>query len=128
MTIPKPLRGQGEPLPPNFGYDGQWILEGRIFLYRPAAQGVLGALETTAIVSGSGTDWSLGINSMHLAWQLRVGSEEIFEHNRLGTLLLIGFEDVAPSADAGFAKRFTFQIGDRQGDLTIEGGGPNGNA
>lgn len=127
MTTPKPLRGQGKPLPPNFGYDDQWILEGRIFLYRPATQQILGGLDVTAIVDGSGSDWSLGINSMQLAWQLGVGSEEIFEHNRLGTLSLVGFEDVPPSVDASFAKRFTFQIGDRQGGLTVEGGGPNGN-
>jgi len=34
-NVPIPLNGQGNPLPPNFRYRGEWILEPRMFLYVP---------------------------------------------------------------------------------------------
>jgi hypothetical protein len=34
MSIPLPFK-QGKPLPPDFPYEGQWLMENRIFIYRP---------------------------------------------------------------------------------------------
>ena len=122
------LAGQGNPLPTDFPYKGQWILEPRIFLYRPENQQSLGRPEMTPVVDPGSPNWSFGINSMQLAWQLHVGSEQIFAHNKAGTLLLVRVDDVPASAGATHAKRYIFQIGDRQAGITIEGGGPSGSA
>jgi hypothetical protein len=123
-----PLAGQGKPLSADFPYKGEWILEGRIFLYRPAAQRSLGGPEMTPVVNEGKSNWCFGINSMQLAFALRVDSEKIFLHNRMGTLFLVGADDVGPTAGASHAKRYIFQIGDVQAPIIIEGGGPSGNA
>jgi hypothetical protein len=125
-----PLKGQGKPLPPDFPYQGEWLLENRIFLYRPAAQTSLGggSPEMTPTLNEGTPDWCFGINSMQLAWTLRVGSEEIFKHNRAGTLFLVRTDDVPPTHGATHAKRYIFQIGDRQAPIIIEAGGLSGSA
>jgi len=130
MNEPKglPLRGQGTPLPAGFPYEGQWILEGVMFLYRPSAQTSLGGPEMTPAVKYGESSWCFGLNSMQLAFSLRVGSEEIFEHNRNETLFLVRTDDVPPTHGATHAKRYIFQIGDVQAGMTIEAGAPGGNA
>src|SRR5690242_2341166 len=90
-----PLASQGKPLPGEFPYVGQWILEDRIFLYRPKAPQSLGGPEMTLLLD-SGPQWCFGINSMQLAFALGVGSDKIFEHNRNGTLFLVRTDDVPP--------------------------------
>jgi hypothetical protein len=123
-----PLRGQGTPLPADFPYKGEWLLENRIFLYRPDAQRSLGGAEMTPILNEGTSHWCFGINSMQLGFALRVNSEDIFRHNREHTLFLVRTDDVPPTLGAGHAKRYIFQIGDVQAPLIIEGGGPSGNA
>ena len=118
-----PLRNQGEALPTDFTYEGQWIHKPRMFLYRPSAQRSLVGAEMTPVVNDA-----FGINSMHLAFELGLNSEEIFEHNRAHTLYLVTADDVPPTMGAAFAKRYVFQIGDRQAVITTEWGGPSGNA
>jgi hypothetical protein len=122
------LSGQGKSLPPDFPYKGEWLLENRIFLYRPTAQHSLGAPEMTPIIGSGSPDWCFGINSMQLAWALQVGSEDIFAHNRAATLYLVRTDEVAPTRGATEAKRYIFQIGERQTAITIEAGGPSGTA
>ena len=124
-----PLTGQGKPLPEDFPYKGEWLLENRIFLYRPTHQRMLGGRmpEMTPFIQ-SGADWCFGINSMQLAWALRVGSERIFEYNRTGTLYLVRVDDVAPAHGATSAKCYIFQINNLQAGITIEAGGPSGAA
>ena len=82
----------------------------------------------TPIINQGKANWCFGINAMNLGLVLRVGSEKIFDHNRARTLFLVGTEDVAPTHGATAAKRYVFQIGDVQADITIETGGPSGNA
>ena len=125
MEPPKgvPLRNQGEALPPDFPYEGQWIHKPRVFLFRPSAQQSLGGPEMTSVVNDA-----FGINSMQLAFELRINSEEIFEHNRARTLHLVTAEDVPPTMGAAFAKRYVFQVRNRQAVITTEWGGPSGNA
>ena len=130
MEIPKgvPLRNQGEPLPPDFPYKGQWIHKPRMFLYHPKVQHSLGAPEMTPVVDVDKPDWSFGINAKNLAWDLQVSIEEIFAHNSVRTLFLVTAFDVGPTFGATHAKRYVFQIGNRQTTITIEGGGPSGRA
>ena len=123
-----PLRNQGEPLPPDFPYQGQWIHKPRMFLYRPTNQQSLGGAEITAVVNEGSAEYSFGINAAQLGLELHTDIEAIFKHNAANTLYLVTAEDVAPTMGANLAKRYIFQIGDRQGSMTMEWGGPSGNA
>src|SRR5580704_1339334 len=96
--------------------------------YRPTAQRTIGGPEMTPIINQGKANWCFGINAVNLGLDLRVGSEKIFDLNRARTLFLVGTEDVAPTHGATAAKRYVFQIGDVQAGITIETGGPSGNA
>jgi hypothetical protein len=122
-----PLRGQGKLLPPDCPYTGQWILEDRLFLYRPTNRQPQ-TLELTAGFRRADGEWCLGFNAMTLATQLGVGSEEIFEHNRTQTLILEGVAPAAPQGGGVAAKIYIFHIGDdRRAALLVETG-PEGSA
>jgi hypothetical protein len=125
-----PLAGQGTPLPADFPYSGEWLLENRIFLFRPTAPGTLegSGPEMTPIFPYGEFDWCFGINSMQLALALGVSGEEIFTHNRARSLFLVRTDDVPPQRGGAHAKRYIFQIGDRQEAIFIEHGTPSGTA
>jgi hypothetical protein len=93
-----------------------------MFLYRPESPTRLGggAPEMTAGFRREDGEWCFGINSMQLSRDLHVGSEEIFQHNRSGTLFLEADFEVPPSHGATGAKRYVFRIGERTVGLTIE--------
>jgi hypothetical protein len=119
MISPTPFRlnGQGKPLPTDFPYNGEWLVERRIFLYRPNQNGpVTGMPEITPVHQLNESEWCFGINAITLSRDLGVGSHEIFAHNRRRTLLLVEIDDAA--ADE---RRYTFEIGERQASITIQG-------
>ena len=62
--MPIPLNGQGNPLPPNFPYRGEWILEPRMFLYVPdqAEATASNAPRFTASLNDNGDDWCFGFD------------------------------------------------------------------
>jgi hypothetical protein len=122
-----PLRDQGEPLPEDFPYKGQWLHKPLLFLHRPIGQASLGGAEITAVAQFEGNICA-GISSMQLAFLLRVSSEDIFVHNAANTLFLVRTDEIPPSVGGTQAKQYVFQIGERQAPMIIEGGGPNGNA
>ena len=117
------LPGQGRPLPHGFPYKGEWLAERRIFLYVAENQRVVGtaAHEITPVHQLSASEWCFGIDATALAWQLGVGSHEIFAHNRRRTLFLVGVDDPPPTTEATHARRYIFQIGERQASITLEG-------
>jgi hypothetical protein len=125
-----PLNGQGKPLPPDCGYNGEWLLENVLFLYRPSDQKTLGGgpPEITAAFQLPDGHWCIGFNAMQVASGLRIGSEEIFAANRNGTLIIDSIENTIPGHGATHAKRCIFRFGNRTIGLTIEGGTPSGNA
>jgi hypothetical protein len=114
--------GQGEPLPANFPYEGEWLLQNRIFLFRPTDRATVDTTEMTTILSYGKPDWCLGINVMQLAYGLGVTAEDVFSHNRKQTLFLVRTDDVPPTRGGTRAKRYIFQIGDRQEAIFIEDG------
>jgi hypothetical protein len=124
MDSPTPfqLSGQGKPLPKDFPYKGEWLVERRIFLYRPENQYRTGIPEITPVHQLNESEWCFGINSITLSRNLGVGSHEIFAHNRRRTLLLVGVDDAA-----AHERHYTFQIGERQTSITIQGA-PDGSA
>jgi hypothetical protein len=86
--------GQGNPLPEDFPYKGEWLLEPQLFLYRPDAQHMAGDRELTPVVSAGGQNWSHGINAVQLAFALRVGVDKLLECNRNGTLVFVRSDEV----------------------------------
>jgi len=116
------LVGQGKSLPANFPYEGEWILEPRIFLFRRNDQRSYGSPEITVTLNERGQNWCFGIDSTQLAQALKIESEAIFEHNRAGTLYIVRVDDVAPSPGATVAKQYIFQVGNNQAPMTIEEG------
>jgi hypothetical protein len=83
--------------------------------------------ELTAGFQRADGEWCLGFNAMTMASELCVGSEEIFEHNRSRTLILVGVADVPPAGWGVGAKSYRFGIGDRTVVFTVEVG-PEGTA
>jgi hypothetical protein len=124
MISPTPfqLSRQGRPLPKDFPYKGEWLVERRIFLYRPENEHGTGIPETTPVHRLNESEWCFGINSITLSRNLGVGSHEIFAHNRRRTLLLVGVDDAATHE-----RPYTFQIGEQKASITIQGA-PDGSA
>jgi hypothetical protein len=124
-----PLFGQGKPLPPDCPYEGQWLIEDHMFLYRPRNQTTLGGsgTEMTAGFQKPDGKWCFGFNSMALAWELRVGSEEIFEHNKRKTLILENVGPIPAEHGGTAAKVYIFRVGDQTARVVIEAG-PEGTA
>ena len=82
-----PLIGQGEPLPADCPYTGEWLHKDKLFLYQPSGE-QLQRLELTAGFKRADGEWCLGFNAVILASELGAWNEEIFEHNRTRTLIL----------------------------------------
>ena len=116
----------GKPLPADCPYTGEWLLENRLFLYRPSNQQTQTA-EFTAGFKRADGEWCLGFNATTLASELRVGSEEIFEHNRSRTLILDSVGAVTPQRGGVAAKNYIFRIDDRAASCIVEVG-PEGSA
>jgi hypothetical protein len=85
-------------------------------------------VEFTAGFLRADGEWCLGFNAATLASLLGIGSDEIFELNRSGTLILDDVRPVpAPQRDGGTAKEYVFRAGNRFAGLVVETG-PEGTA
>ena len=89
--MPIPLNGQGNPLPPNFPYRGEWILEPRMFLYVPdqAESTASNAPRFTASLNDNRDDWCFGFDSEQLATALNITTDSLFQANRHRKLTLV---------------------------------------
>ena len=103
-----PLVGQGEPLPADCPYTGEWLHKDKLFLYQPSGE-QLQRLELTASFKRADGEWCLGFNAVILASELGAWNEEIFEHNRTRTLILEVVGPAPPNSE-GRALRFTFSV------------------
>jgi hypothetical protein len=121
-----PLRGQGKPLSADCPYEGEWLIENKMFLYWPTNQQTEIA-EFTAGFQRADGEWCFGFNAETMASELGIGSEEIFVHNRNRTLILDDVSAVPPQREGTAAKGYRFRIGDRTADFIIEVG-PGGTA
>ena len=119
-----PLLGQGKPLPADCPYEGEWLHENKLFLYR-SDQPM--EVEFTAGFQRGDGEWCLGFNAVTLASLLGFGSKEVFEHNRNRTLILDDVRSVPPQRKGAVAKEYVFRVGNRPAGLVIETG-PEGTA
>src|SRR5271168_4873453 len=88
MTIE--LMGQGEPLPPDFPYEGEWILCPRMFLYAPQEPSPADPSipQFTVSLNIGREDWSFGFDVTRLATAFGTTVEVIREANQHGELTL----------------------------------------
>ncbi len=107
MSIP--LNGQGNPLPPNFPYRGEWILEPRMFLYVPdqAESTASNAPRFTASLNDNRDDWCFGFDSEQLAAALNITTDSLFQANRHRKLTLENVEASTPDGEMALIKRYT---------------------
>ncbi len=113
------MLGQGKDLPEFAGCEGQWIVEGRFFIYRPS--GVAASkINFTVWLQRHDQIPCYGFDASQLAQELSVDVDRIFEANKSGDLIFLGVADVAPRHGGISAKAYGFRLGDRQGMLTIE--------
>jgi hypothetical protein len=120
-----PLLGQGKPLPDYCAYDGEWLHENKLFLYR--ADHAM-TVEFTAGFLRTDGEWCLGFNAATLASLLGIGSDEVFEHNRNGTLILDDVRPVpAPQREGAVANEYVFRVGNKAAGFVVETG-PEGRA
>jgi hypothetical protein len=110
-----PLPGQGKPLPADWPFAGEWLFEGKLFLYRTDHQRQLSRQEMQATYASAS-----GVNAVRLARRLRMDVEELFEKNRRQALKLV---DVRPTAHGPRATRayiLYFQVETTVGSLVVE--------
>lgn len=122
-----PLEGQGEPLPLHFPYKGQWILEPRMFLYRPTYARAVPGTEMMPIFMGEDGKPVFGVSVTLLSALLLVSEDEVFAHNAARTLYLVTTVDI-PDAAGGPVKRYVFQIGPKQVPIDLRYEAPSGHA
>jgi hypothetical protein len=124
------LRGQGTPLPPGFPYRGAWLMEPRLFLYRPTPEqeGTPGKPVFTAEIKPATDEWSVGFDATRLALGLGVSIDALFEANQCGDLTLDRIEADTPTGDDATVKRYVFALNGKEAGATIVGGGISGTA
>ena len=95
------LNGQGNPLPPNFPYRGEWILEPRMFLYVPdqAESTTSNAPRFTASLNDNRDNWCFGFDSEQLATALNITTDSLFQANRHRKLTLENVEASTPDGE-----------------------------
>lgn len=120
MSIP--LVGQGNPLPGDFPYRGQWLLEPRVFLYTPddPSQSAADAVQFTAWVQPAQDDWSFGFDAAQLAANLGVTMAELLEANRARSLMLENVYADTPTGDGASQKIYEFRLGITTANITVE--------
>jgi hypothetical protein len=88
--MPIELAGQGEPLPADFPYEGEWILRPRMFLYvrDEPSRAAPTVPQFTVSVNTLEEDWSFGFDAGQLAAAFNVTTDALREANRRGELTL----------------------------------------
>jgi len=129
-NVPIPLKGQGNPLPPNFPYRGEWILEPRMFLYVPdqAESTASNAPRFTASLNDNRDDWCFGFDSEQLAAALNITTDSLFQANRHRKLTLENVEASTPDGEMALIKRYTFRVGANETSLSVQTLGQAGSA
>jgi hypothetical protein len=116
------MTGQGSPLPEFLKCEGEWIVEGYVYLYSP---------DDTQLVSGSAPRFTMGaarhdgadcvgFDAAQLAAALKVDVATLRAANRARTLIFLGVADVPPKHGGVSAIVYGFQIGEQKASLTIE--------
>lgn len=112
---------QGEALPPDSGYEGQWLTPTIAFVYRPKGEGIKDATSPrlTAQVHWPDGTSSIGFDVGLLAGAFEITEEAVFEANKQYLLLLLHVQPaILDSGHRGAV--FRFGIGDVTREFTVE--------
>jgi hypothetical protein len=116
------LAGQGETLPADFPYRGEWMLKSRIFLYVPDEPTNVAPTvpQFTVSLSTLEENWSFGFDASRLAAGFNITTESLREANQRGELTL---EDVlanTPGGENATSKIYIFGYKGKIVEMTIE--------
>jgi hypothetical protein len=112
------LRGQGKPLPSFMEVDGEWIVEGYIYLYHSGERA--SPAKFTMQAARHDGDLCVGFDSAQLAAAIGVDVKTLVEANQNLTLIALGTADVPPSHGGISAKEYGFRIENKRGSVVIE--------
>lgn len=93
-----PLPGEGHPLPVDFRYQGEWLIEHRWFLYAPDAQ------QHGVVTVPTDQGELIGFDAAELAAIVGITTERLFELNRLRQLTIDQFDAPEPGLIFGLAE------------------------
>ena len=93
--------GQGKPLPPDFPYVGEWLIENIVFLYDDAPPRSGAGPRFSAICPNAKGGSCIGFFVAHLAAALGVSIAHVFDANRDGSLKFLGTEAAATIGGGG---------------------------
>jgi hypothetical protein len=112
---------QGRPLPPDFAYTGQWIIENIVFLHDSDDTQSHGGTAPRFTAWGTTSDGkrSFGFAATQLAAAFEIDVSDLFAANRDGSFSLLGTND-ASDLHGIPAKRYVFALGDKRAALIIE--------
>ena len=109
------MSGQGNPLPPDFPYKGQWLIEDLLFIYEPTDAQALGGEAPRFTASASN---ALGFDASQIADVMGISIQEVFSANTDGSLTVKYGKALTPRGTPG--RRYLFNIGERQCALIMD--------
>jgi hypothetical protein len=120
--VPIELMGQGEPLPPDFPYEGEWILCPRMFLYLPQEPSPANPSvpQFTVRWNIGQENWSFGFDVTRLATAFGTTADAIREANRRGGLTLENVFANTPGGENATKKIYVFGYAGKTIDMTVE--------
>lgn len=120
--MPVELNEQGEPLPHDFPYKGDWMLKPRIFLYVPDKPTTVAPTvpQITVWLNPLAEDWSLGFDATRIAAAFEATTEAVLIANRRGELTLENVFANTPNGDNATVKIYVLGLGGKTIDMTVE--------
>jgi hypothetical protein len=116
------LTGQGEPLPAEFPYKGEWMLKPRMFLYTLDEATAVAPIvpQFTAELNAYQEDWSFGFDARNLARCFCISSDAVREANRRGELTLENVLANTPDGENADVKIYVFRYAGKTVEMVIE--------
>jgi hypothetical protein len=106
-------------LPPFLKLDGEWIVEGFLFMYHSDSENISAGTFTRQAERHDG-QLCIGFNAAQIAGALGVDVETVVQANQNQTLVPLGTASVQPEHAGAAATAYGFKIGDKEGYLTVE--------
>jgi hypothetical protein len=107
--------GQGKSLPPDYPYQGQWLIEDLLFIHEPTDAQSFGGL---APRFAAHTPGALGFDASQIADGMGVTARDIFRANANGNLIVRHGGD-APARGGVAGSLYLFRIGERRCALVV---------
>jgi hypothetical protein len=120
--MPIELAGQGEPLPADFPYRGEWMLKPRMFLYTPDEPSRVAPTvpQFTVSLNTLEENWSFGFDAGQLAAGFNVTMDTLREANRRGDLTLENVLANTPGGEGATHKIYVFGYKGKTVEMNIE--------